>query len=132
MKYFLIFIMNLAFVYANNFYYEFGKKVELQENKESRSLNKQNNINQIREYTTKDGKKVMFKENEILVQCNKDSYCEDDFLDLELTNVKKISDSFYLIKLNKNQDIFEKSQKLFKKENIKSAHPNYIISREAR
>lgn len=128
MKYTYLLIFTLfSFSNASNFYYEFDKKVELSEKSSTKALLEDG----IKEYTTSDGKIKRFK-NEILVQCNKGAYCEDDFSDLNLTNFTKIDDTFYVVKLDSTQDIFEYCQKLYEKNDIKSAHPNYISTREKR
>lgn len=126
MKYIaFIFLFLTTFLNANNFYYEFGKKVELQPKINSKSIN--STASEIMQYKTIDGKTMKFR-NEILVQCEDNAYCEDDFSDLSLDNYKKIGPSNFLIKLNGTQDIFEYCQKLYEKDDIKSAHPNYIRS----
>jgi transcriptional/translational regulatory protein YebC/TACO1 len=123
MKYLFILLLSLSFSYANKFYYEFDKKVEVQTNTATKSLNE--TYSDVQEYTTSEGKTVKFK-NEILVQCNENSYCEDDFEDLNLTTYKKIGEATYLITLDNTQDIFSFCQELYEKDDIKSAHPNYI------
>ena len=110
---------------ADNFYYEFDKKVELKNVIKSDSLSSND---EIQEYVTTSGEAVKFK-NEILVQCEKDKYCEDDFESLNLSNRTKLSEDFYLIKLDQDQDIFELCQELYNLEDVKSAHPNFIKSR---
>ncbi len=130
MKIALILSIIVYSLMASNYYYEFGEKVELIPNTKTKSLNSTNSENPIEtnneifEYTTSKGKIVRFK-NEIIVKCNKDAYCEDDFSDLVLTNYKKIYDNIFLIKLNSGDDIFTYCQKLYEKEDILSAHPNY-------
>ncbi len=125
MKYLLLccFLTNLLL--ADNFYYEFDKKVELKNVIKSDSLSSND---EIQEYVTTSGEAVKFK-NEILVQCEKDKYCEDDFESLNLSNRTKLSEDFYLIKLDQDQDIFELCQELYNLEDVKSAHPNFIKSR---
>lgn len=125
MRYLLLccFLTNLLL--ADNFYYEFDKKVELKNVIKSDSLSSND---EIQEYVTTSGEAVKFK-NEILVQCEKDKYCEDDFESLNLSNRTKLSEDFYLIKLDQDQDIFELCQELYNLEDIKSAHPNFIKSR---
>lgn len=124
MKLFALFLfIMISNVYANNFYYEFGKKVELKPKATTKSFN--TTAKDVEEYETTDGKFVKFK-HEILVNCKENAYCEDDFSDLTLPNYKKIFDNIYLIKLDKNKDIFEYCQKLYEKEDITSAHPNYV------
>ena len=117
------FLTNLLL--ADNFYYEFDKKVELKNVIKSDSLSSND---EIQEYVTTSGEAVKFK-NEILVQCEKDKYCEDDFESLNLSNRTKLSEDFYLIKLDQDQDIFELCQELYNLEDVKSAHPNFIKSR---
>ena len=125
MSYLLLccFLTNLLL--ADNFYYEFDKKVELKNVIKSDSLSSND---EIQEYVTTSGEAVKFK-NEILVQCEKDKYCEDDFESLNLSNRTKLSEDFYLIKLDQDQDIFELCQELYNLEDVKSAHPNFIKSR---
>ena len=123
MRYLLILLLSLTFLSANKFYYEDNKKVEIITNETKlRSLNQ--SYDDVQEYTTTEGKTVKFR-NEILVQCKPNSYCEDDFEDLNLINYKKLNSSIYLIILDNNQDIFLYCQKLYEKTDIKSAHPNY-------
>jgi len=112
---------------ANSFYFEFDKKVEIVPKISTKTLNN----DEIQEYTTTEGKTIKFK-NEILVECNENSDCTDDFQELNIESFNKISHRFFLIKLNSNQDIFEYCQKLYNKEDIKSAHPNYLKERKKR
>lgn len=123
MNYLFLILFCFTFSHANKFYYEFDKKVEIQSTIEIKSLNK--TYSDTQEYTTIDGKKVKFK-NEILVECTLNSYCLDDFEDLNLINYKEIGTNIYLIKLDSTQDIFLNCQKLYEKNDIKSAHPNYV------
>ena len=125
MKYLLLCCCLTNLLLADNFYYEFDKKVELKNVIKSDSLSSND---EIQEYVTTSGEAVKFK-NEILVQCEKDKYCEDDFESLNLSNRTKLSEDFYLIKLDQDQDIFELCQELYNLEDVKSAHPKFIKSR---
>ena len=125
MKYLLLCCCLTNLLLADNFYYEFDKKVELKNVIKSDSLSSND---EIQEYVTTSGEAVKFK-NEILVQCEKDKYCEDDFESLNLSNRTKLSEDFYLIKLDLDQNIFELCQELYNLKDIKSAHPNFIKSR---
>lgn len=127
MKYLLILISLNFSLLANSFYFEFDKKVEIVPKISTKTLNN----DEIQEYTTTEGKTIKFK-NEILVECNENSDCTDDFEELNIESFNKISHRFFLIKLNSNQDIFEYCQKLYNKEDIKSAHPNYLKERKKR
>lgn len=127
MRKLLIVTLLVAELFASNFYYEFGEKVELKPKTttQSSTSTQTENSNDILEYTTTTGKIVKFK-NEIIVKCSKDAYCEDDFSDLSLSNYKKIYDNIYLLKLDSSDDIFTLCQKLYEKVDIDSAHPNYV------
>ena len=127
MKYLLILISLNFSLLANSFYFEFDKKVEIVPKISTKTLNN----DEIQEYTTTEGKTIKFK-NEILVECNENSDCTDDFEELNIESFNKISHRFFLIKLNSNQYIFEYCQKLYNKEDIKSAHPNYLKERKKR
>ncbi len=81
MKYLLLCCCLTNLLLADNFYYEFDKKVELKNVIKSDSLSSND---EIQEYVTTSGEAVKFK-NEILVQCEKDKYCEDDFESLNPT-----------------------------------------------
>lgn len=124
-----------SFLLANDFYYEFDKKVELINPLESNtySLNSQdeNNTKKIHTYQTLNGKTVKFK-NELIVQCHKEAYCKDDFSDLNITNYKEISKRFFLIKVEESQNIFTLAQELHNKEDIKSATPNKLLKIQKR
>ena len=128
MRNLLILLLLTNILFAEKFYYEFGKKVYVEEvvKPESKSLNNENT--QIKEYLSTDGKTVKFK-NEIIVQCEKDRNCEDDFITLDIKNFYKISKYFYHIKLDSNQHIFEFSQKIQELDSVKIAHPNFIKQR---
>ena len=128
MKYLLISLLFTNLLFAQNFYYEFGEKVYVNEVTKSQSKTLNSDNNEIKEFQTTDGKTVKFK-NEIIVQCEKNMNCEDDFTTLGITNFNKISTYFYHIKLDSNQDIFEFSQKIKELDSVKIAHPNFIKER---
>lgn len=101
-RYLFVCLLSTMLLNANQFYYEFDKKVEVVPKITKKSVDSSD----IHEFITTDGKSLKFK-NEILVQCKEDAYCLDDFEDLNLQNVTTLSSSFFLIKLNSSQDIFE-------------------------
>lgn len=121
-KFTIFLLLSIKLFASNQFYYEFDKKVEVLPSIQSFSQNNENST--ILQYTTIDGKTLRFK-NEILVTCKKNRYCEDDFIDLNITNFEKISKNLFLIILTSQDNIFEICQNLYIKEDIKSAHPNY-------
>lgn len=121
-KFTIFLLLSIKLFASNQFYYEFDKKVEVLPSIQSFSQNNENST--ILQYTTIDGKTLRFK-NEILVTCKKNRYCEDDFIDLNITNFEKISKNLFLIILTSQDNIFKICQNLYIKEDIKSAHPNY-------
>lgn len=127
MKYILMSLVLTNLLFGQDFYYEFGEKVYVKEVTKSQ-IKSLNTDNEIKEYKTNDGKIVKFK-NEIIVQCQKDKNCEDDFKTLNILNFYKISKYFYHIKLDSNQNIFEFSQKIKELDSVKIAHPNFIKER---
>lgn len=124
-KLILLGILSLNLLNAENFFYSDGKKVQMQPKISTKSLDSNASSEDVFEYTTTDGKNIKFK-NQIIVKCNDNAYCEDDFSDLNLTSYKKIFNNMYLIKLENGEDIFEYCQKLYEKDDIKEAHPNLV------
>ena len=127
MKFILLILVTFSTLFASDFYYEFGEKVEMKP-----SLKTQNTSeNSILEYETTDGKAVKFK-NEIMVVCKKNAYCEDDFSDLSISNYEKIASGYFLVQVESSQNIFILAQQLHLKDDIKIAHPNYVQNRVKR
>ena len=128
MKSILILGLLTNLLLSNDFYYEYGKKIELLNNSTTKLLSN-NSIAKI--YTTTKGKSLIFKD-EIIVRCKENKICDND---IELFNLKKIikrSNDYFLLQINSNQNIFTIMQELHKKENILSAHPNYLIKKKIR
>ena len=128
MKYLSLLPLLFSSMLANDFYYEFGKKVELKPKLQTQSVQTQKDV---LEYETTEGKSVKFK-NEILVQCKANAYCEDDFSDLAISNYEEIASGFFLIKVENAQNIFNLAQQLYLKDDIETAHPNYVKTRNRR
>ena len=111
---------------ANDFYYEYGKKVEVTKVKGQRSLGDAS----IEQYTTSSGKKVGIK-NEIIVKC-KQADCVSTLNKYNLTNITNLTDTVFLVKLVNDENIFEIVQKLYLDENIEFANPNFVKTRTKR
>lgn len=127
MKFILLILITFSTLFASDFYYEFGKKVEMKPSLKTQSTSE----NSILEYETTNGKEVRFK-NEIMVVCKKNAYCEDDFSDLSISNYEEIASGYFLIQVESTQNIFILSQQLYLKDDIKIAHPNYVNTRVKR
>jgi hypothetical protein len=112
--------------FADVYYYDHGKKVRLTKLKDKRS-----NIKDIEYYKYDSGRTVGVK-NEVLVKCKDLSSCEDIFKKYNLTNYKNLTSSIILITLNKEQNPFEISQKLYEEESIDISQPNFVKKRHKR
>ncbi len=110
---------------ANDFYYEYGKKVSIVKSFETRSGSG------VKFYENSLGKKIGIKD-EILLQCQEDSNCSTLFTKYKISKVEKLSSKIYLIKVPEDQDIFVLSQKLYNEPSIKYAHPNFVKERTRR
>ena len=110
---------------ANDFYYEYGKRVSIVKSFETR------NGSDVKFYENSLGKKIGIKD-EILLQCREDSNCSTLFTKYNISKVEKLSSKIYLIKVPEDQDIFVLSQKLYNEPSIKYAHPNFVKERTRR
>ena len=127
MKTLLLIILFPTTVWGESYYYEYDKKVTLTELKKTKSFNEDN----ITYYQNSFGHKVGVKK-EIIAKCKNDSNCKEIFKKYNLTNIQNLTSKIILITLNKNQDPFEISQKLYFEENIVFAHPNFVKKRKRR
>ena len=122
MKKLLILIVGLN-LFAGDFFYEYGKKVELtQTPTHLRSLDIKNSVKQ---YTTKDGRVIGIK-NEIIVKLKKEIDSKEFFASYSINDFEKIATNTYLVKLTKSQNVFTLSQILYKSSNTIYAVPNKI------
>jgi hypothetical protein len=112
--------------YADTYYYEYGKKVKLTKLKDQRS-----DLKDVEYYKYESGRKVGVKK-EVLVKCKNMSACKDIFKEHNLTKYRNLTPSIVLITLNKEDDPFEISQKLYEEEDIEYSHPNFVKKRQKR
>ncbi len=108
---------------ANDYFYEYGKKVELTpiNNPSTRSINNSN----IKYYKTKDGRKIGIK-NEIIVKLKKDIDPKAFFLKYNITNSEHLGSTTYLLKLSPSQNVFTLSQEMYNDNDTIYAVPNKI------
>ena len=121
----LLILLSLS-LYSSDYYFEYGKKVELTKVKDYRS----EGVGGVDYYTTVHGNRVGIT-NELIVKCEQ-SNCTDTLKKYNLTNITSLSDSLFLVKLVNNENIFELSRKLYLDENIKFANPNFTKTRKKR
>ena len=116
----LVFALN---VFASEYYYEYGKKVEL--TPVAQTSQRSINIPNVKYYKTKDGREIGIK-NEIIVKLKKGVDEKVFFAKYNLTNTEHLGSTTYLLKLNKNQNIFTLSQDMHKDSDTIYAMPNRI------
>ncbi|KIM07131.1 MAG: hypothetical protein KU38_11155 [Sulfurovum sp. FS08-3] len=116
-----------SLLYANDFYYEYGQKVEV-----SQSINKRSKDNSVEYYQKQDGNLVGIKKDEILTQCNVGVDCAKVLAKYDFASISKLSTTIFLVKLTPTQDVFNFSQILYNDSDIAFAHPNFVKERKGR
>jgi len=119
MKYLLVFLATL--LYGGEYYYEFGKKVELTPAMDSRDSTNSD----IHVYKTRDGKKVKFK-HEVMIKFKDDIDIEDFFKSFNIKNYKRISEKVYLVKPPKDMDVIVLAKDMYESNKLVYAIPNKI------
>ena len=110
---------------ASDFYYENGNIIEVTK------ISKLRNNSEIKYYMTSRGDKIGVK-NDILIECVEDINCSKVLSKYDILSFKNITDTIYLLKIDKSKNIFEFTQKLYLDNNIKIAHPNFRKDRKWR
>jgi len=124
----LIALLLLAsLLYANDFYYEYGQKVELTPATQKRSTN-----SSIEYYQKSNGNTVGIKKDEILVKCYQGVDCSKVLAKYGFASISSLSTTIYLVKLTSSQEIFNYSQTLYHDSDIAFAHPNFVKERKRR
>lgn len=116
MKKALLFFSFASFLMANDFYYEYGQKVELEKISKTRSADGMSY------YQTPNGKTVGVLDT-IIAKCEKN--CTDTLNKYSFKNISKLSDTLYLLQVSNQDEVFTISQQLHNEENIEFAHPNF-------
>jgi len=111
---------------ANDFYYENGKKVEVIALYLERTFN-----DGLRYYKNSKGHKIGVK-NDLLVECIAEVNCTSILKKYEILSIQKLSDSIYLISIDRDKNIFEFAQKLYVDKNISIAQPNFRKEKKRR
>ena len=123
-KIWFIFIMG-SLLEADNFYYEYGKKVDL------KHLNTQRDLGGIQYYEKSNGSKVGLKD-EIILKCKDNISCKDSLLKYKFKSIKNLSNTLIIVQIEDKEDIFKIAQELYNEDNIEFATPNFIKERKAR
>ncbi len=123
----IVLIMSILFsLYGGDYYYEYGKRVELFKVTQARAQN-----SNVTYYETASGSSVGLK-NEVIFKCGVDIDCREVVAKYNFTSISKLSDTLYLVKLLNGEDVFEISQKLHKEKDIEFAQPNLVKKRYRR
>jgi hypothetical protein len=109
---------------ASDFYYENGKKVEVLKIESNEIQKKKVNEDAVKYYKTSTGHKIGVK-NDILVECNEKIDCREVLAKYETVSLNALTDTIFLVKISKDKNVFEFSQKLYEDTDIKIAHPNF-------
>ncbi len=122
MKNILVILLALN-LYGGDFYYEYGKKVELTPLKSisTRSLNN----SAVKYYKTRDGRKIGIK-NEIIVKLKKDIDPNAFFEKYDIQKSEHLGSTVYLLKLSSSQNVFLLTQKMAKDNDAIYAMPNKV------
>ena len=127
MRFFIVINILLSMLIAENYYYQYGKKVVLNPLNEQRVLNGKS----IKFYHTSEGKRIALT-NDILVKCVNTNTCLNSISKYNLNNVSKLTQQLYVVHLSEADDIFAIAQVLYADENIEFSVPNIIKQREKR
>lgn len=127
MRILLLIILFCSALMSEVHYFSFGKKVTLIKLKESRLIGDK----QIAYYQNGAGQKLGVSQ-EVLAKCTDIKACEALFIKYDLKKVKNLTKSIFLISLEKGEDPFALSNKLYKEDAITFAHPNFLKPRVQR
>ena len=125
MKIFLLSIVALLSLHSAEYYYEYDKKVTMVK------LHEQRSNADVTYYEDMYGNKIGVK-NEIILKCKDENRCMKLLKTYDLSNITKLSDTLFLLKLPRDTNIFELSRRLYKEDSIVFAHPNFIKERKRR
>ena len=122
MKYSFLLLFAFTILNAENFYYQNGTKIYLQQIKTQKSTN---NIDYfIDQYDRKFG-----ITDEIIVELDKDIKIDNIILKYSLKLISRVGESFYLLSVEDRKDIFKISALVHQEDGVKSANPNFIKKR---
>ncbi|MEA2100481.1 MAG: hypothetical protein U9P72_10155 [Campylobacterota bacterium] len=127
MKKIVIFLLFVLSLNASESYYERGKLVNLEEVRMLRDSEGSG----IKYFKTKSGQKLGITDD-ILVKCKGGIDCLDLLNRFSLTDVSKLTDTIFIIKIKDYNTIFSLSRALYESGDVEFAHPNFIKERRKR
>ena len=113
--------------YANDYFYEYGKKIKLIKLSQQRTTQEK----KADYYQTEFGHRVGIK-NEIIVQCKESTNCVKTLKKYDLLQITKLSNQLFLVTLDNSKNVLNISQQLHNDTNIQFAHPNFIRTKRRR
>ena len=120
------FIMAVSSILSSEeFYYEYGKRVDISLVSETRA------VNGVSYYKSSTGQKMGLRD-EIILKCKSGVECRDSLSKYKFLSIKNLSDSLILVRVRDTKSIFKISQELYNEDNIEFAMPNFIKERRAR
>lgn len=115
----VVFILFLGlYLGANESYYDKGVLVELSSSDKARALGSSNS------YETPSGV-IVSVTNELLVKCKEDVGCLELLSSYKPQEVKQISKTLYMLKVENTQRVFSLSRELYESGSVEFAHPNF-------
>ena len=116
---------------ASDFYYENGKKIELEKLEPTEVQQKIAQNDTLKYYKTVNGHKLAVK-NDILVECKEKVNCREVLSFYPLVSIKALSERIFLVEVAKDKNVFEVSQKIYEDSDVKIAHPNFRKAKRRR
>ena len=118
-------VIVVGMIQAQEFYYEFGKKVLVTPLADSRA------VDGVKYYTKEEGKKIGVRD-EIILKCKDNISCKESLVKYKFVSIANLSKSLILVKVKDTKDIFKIAQELYNEDNIEFATPNFIKERKTR
>ena len=107
-------------LFAADYYYAYGKRVELKKLYETRNSQEKG----LHYYLMPNGERVGVAD-QLLVACETALECEEELKKYHFEKIKKLSNNLFVVTINTKQNIFEMAQILYKESGIKLAEPNF-------
>lgn len=128
-KYIYALLLLTSIVYAEQYYYQKGKKVYLSPTKSKSSISRDVNssINQINYFKTPQNVLVGVRD-EILVKFKNTQNIQDIQITYSLSLVKQLSKTMFLFKVKDYLRTLDVSNSLYEESDVEFAHPNFLRS----
>ncbi len=108
-------------LFAQNSYYEFGKKVTLTPLLEKKSTN-----TNVKYYINEKKETIGIVSNELIVKCDKNTLKDVILNKYNIKETEKLGKDLYLLRLFNSQNIFELANILYESKTVEFAIPNTI------